>query len=107
MKNRRNIIMKNAWEVIDDIHYDKNEDYYYWLNEKKGTYFKLMNDLSNFGFGEDYVFYDNGKIKWCEDLDIEHCDVSLREDYEIILTDRDKNSLIIGIKNGDAEQYLI
>ena len=47
------------------------------------------------------------KIKWCDDLDIEHYNVSLREDYEIMLTDRDKNSLIIGIKNVDPEQYLI
>ena len=94
------------WDIINNIHSDKNENYYYWLNENQGTYFGAIYDVKNFGFGEDYVFYDNGKHKWCENLDISNCEVSKSEEDEIVLTDGDGNSLIIGLKDANAEQYL-
>lgn len=98
--------MKRAWDIINDIHDDKNVSYYKWQNSDQGTYFGVISDINNFGFGKDYVFYNN-KIKWCENLDLDECTVSITKNIsEIQFIDMDNNCLIIGIKNGDAESYL-
>lgn len=98
--------MKKAWDIINDIHNDKNENLYKWSNSSEGTYFGTVFDVKNFGFGKDYVFYQGNGLKWCENLDIEHCEVSLANNSEIQFIDRDNNCLVIGIRNVMAETYL-
>lgn len=95
---------KTAWEVINDV--SKGFTYYYkWENPNEGTYFGVIWDIENFSFGKDYVFYEN-KIKWCENLDIDSCSVHTNKNYEIVLTDKHDNTLIIGVKNTDAESII-
>ena len=95
---------KTTWEIINDV--SKGFiSYYKWENPNQGTYFGVVFDIENFGFGKDYVFYEN-KIKWCENLDIDNCTVHINKNYEIVLTDKHDNTLIIGVKNADAESFL-
>ena len=97
---------KTAWDIINET--SKGYTLYYrWENPNQGTYFGVVYDIKNFGFGKDYVFYED-KIKWCENLDIDNCSAHINKDkpYEIVLTDKYNNCLIIGVKNADAESFL-
>lgn len=95
---------KSAWDIINETS-DGYVAYYKWENRTQGTYFGVVFDIKNFGFGKDYVFYED-KIKWCENLDYNTCTVTIEKGYEIVLTDRDDNSLIIGVKNADPKSFL-
>lgn len=95
---------KTAWEIINEVSKGFTS-YYKWENPNEGTYFGVIWDIENFGFGKDYVFYEN-KIKWCENLDIDNCTAHINKNYEIVLTDKHDNTLIIGVKNADAESFL-
>ena len=98
--------MKRAWDVINDVCGDKNEVYYKWQNASQGTYIGIVRDVDNFGFGKDYVFYDNGKLKWCENLGIDKAEVSAINGHDIQIMDKNENCLIVGVKNEEAKFYL-